>query len=163
MINNRIVFISGPLKSGKSTLGKMLSEKMPDSLFLEGDSLVSKDDLSFQQWTVATVMTVTLRGCELAHEGKLAIVAYPLRDLDWKVIIGLCIHAGVKPICITLAPDQKIALTKRADRELEDWEKKRIQEMYSEGYHQRSFSSLVLDNGSESPQVTCEKILQFLA
>jgi len=162
MINCRVLFINGPINSGKSTVGKILSTQIKDAVYLEGDEVVSKKDLSLPQWIVATVMTSTLKACELAHEAKLPIIAFPLRDNDWKVISKLCEHAGVKPICVTLDPGLEISLSKRSDRELNSSEKERIQEMYKEGYHQRSFSSLTLDNSSETAQDTSQKIQKFL-
>jgi hypothetical protein len=162
MINCRVLFLNGPINSGKSTIGKILSQQLKDAVFLEGDEVVSKEDLSFQQWTVATVMTATLKACELAHELKLPIIAFPLRDSDWKIISKLCDHAGVAPICITLDPGQDIALSARSGRELTVKEKERIQEMYQEGYHERIFSSLVLHNGDESAEATSRKIEAYL-
>ncbi len=133
MLNCRAIFINGPTTADKSTIGKLLSEQLPDSVFLNGDEIVSKEGLDQAKWVIATVMTGTLRACELAHEGKLPIIAFPLRDKDWKVITGLCNHAGVTPICITLDPDADVA-----------------------------FSSLTLKNAKASTQETCDQILAYL-
>lgn len=162
MINCRVIFVNGPINSGKSTVAKMLAEQIPDAVYLEGAEIVSRKELSLSKWIIATIMTGTLKACELAHEGKLAIFAFPLRDNDWKVVSGLCEHAGVDPICVTLDPGIEIALSNRDQRELSEQERQRIEEMYQEGYHQRSFSSLTLNNANESPSQTCKKIRAFI-
>jgi hypothetical protein len=162
MLNCRVIFINGPLNAGKTTIGKLLSEQMPDAIFLDGDDIVSQEGLDFAKWVIATVMTGTLRACELAHEGKLPVIAFPLRENDWKVITGLCNHAGVTPICITLDPGMEAAKANRGSRNLKDKEIQRIQEMYQENYHQRPFSALTVNNQKETPQATCDQILSFL-
>lgn len=162
MLNCRILFVNGPINSGKTTIAKLLMQQNANRVYLEGDELLSKTELTIQQWTTATVMTGTLKGCELAHEGKMAVIAFPLRDHDWTIIQGLCIYAGVKPLCITLDPGLETALSVRRERQLATEELNRIKEMYQEGYHQRSFSSLIINNGSETPEQTLQKIEQFL-
>jgi hypothetical protein len=136
MLNCRVIFINGPVDADPSSVGKLLSEKLPDSIFLNGDEIVLKEGLDHAKWIIATVMTGTLRACELAHEGKLPIIAFPLREKDWKVITGLCDHAGVSPICITLEA--------------------------SEGLQQISFSSLTVKSSRETLQEACNQILSYL-
>jgi hypothetical protein len=162
MLNCRVIFINGPINSGKTTIGKLLSEQAPEAVFLDGDEIVSQEGLDRAKWIVATVMTGTLRACELAHEGKLPIIAFPLRDSDWKVITGLCNHAGVTPICVTLDPGIEVATRNRGARQLNDQEIQRIEEMYKEGYHERAFSSVTLKNSNQGKQETCDQILSYL-
>ncbi len=133
MLNCRVIFINGSQQSDKSKVAKLLSEQLPDAVFMNGDEIVSQEGLDHAKWIIATVMTGTLRACELAHEGKLPIISFPLRDTDWKVITGLCNHAGVNPICVTLDSGTDVA-----------------------------FSSLTLKNSNEAPQEACDQILSYL-
>jgi len=137
MLNCRVIFINGSMNTDKSAVGKLLSEKLPEAVFLNGEEIVSKEGLDQAKWVVATVMTGTLRACELAHEGKLPIIAFPLREKDWKVIEGLCGHAGVSPICVTL-------------------------DSGADSVEGAAFSSLTLKNSKETTQETCDRILSYL-
>jgi hypothetical protein len=162
MLNCRAVFINGPLNSGQTAISRLLAQQIPNAALMDGETLVAKEELNHSQWLVATVMTGTLRACELAHEGKLPILTFPLRDSDWKVVLKLCDHAGVTPVCITLNPGLENALTTSNGPELTEADKHRIREMYLEGYHQRSFSSMILENASESAEQCCHKIRSYL-
>ena len=63
---------------------------------------------------------------------------------------------------ITLAPSLEVCLTNRGQRELADWEISRIKQMYDEGYHNREFADLIIDNSNQTPQETVDVILMFL-
>jgi hypothetical protein len=65
-------------------------------------------------------------------------------------------------VCITLAPPREVALSNRGGRRLRKWEKARIDEMYSEGYHARSYSDLVIDNANLTAEQTVSAIQEFL-
>ena len=40
----KIININGPINSGKTTISKLLQEKLPQSLFIEVDDLLSDDE-----------------------------------------------------------------------------------------------------------------------
>ena len=40
----RIININGPINSGKTTVSKLLQEKLPDCLFVEVDELLSDEE-----------------------------------------------------------------------------------------------------------------------
>lgn len=89
------------------------------------------------------------------------VFAYPISDNlynDWK----LWEDENTQFINITLAPKLKICLTNRGTRELEEAEKHRIVQMYDEGYHNRPFADLIIDNSNQTPSETLNLILQFL-
>ena len=65
-------------------------------------------------------------------------------------------------INITLALQMEICLQNRGTRELDESEKKRIKEMYQEGYHNSKFADLIIDNSKQTPQETLQQILLFL-
>jgi hypothetical protein len=157
------IFVNGAIHSGKSTIAELLAAALENSVYLEGDDLFSRENLTFEQWIEQTVRIAAKEACALAERGKTAVIAYPLRLEDWQAILEICGKGGVTSICITLAPDIRVALSKRSDRVLEAWELRRIHEMYAEGYHARPFSDLLLDNGSESPEQTVRRIQEFLS
>ena len=50
----------------------------------------------------------------------------------------------------------------RGTRELDDWERNRIREMYEEGYQNRSYSDFIINNDDQAPQETAEVIKGFV-
>ena len=65
-------------------------------------------------------------------------------------------------INITLAPSLEECLKNRGTRELDDWERNRIKEMYQEGYQNRPFSDLIIRNDNQTPEQTAEIIIAFI-
>lgn len=162
MTDKLLVFINGPINSGKSTIASHLAGIWPNARHIEGDEVVSRDGLSFEQWITCTIRELAERGCREAIAGAPIFISYPLREEDWSVISKICQQESVKPICVTLAPAIQTALSKRSDRTLEDWEKTRIEEMYREGYVARKFSSLTIDNTRQTIDETTLAIRSFL-
>lgn len=136
MLNCRALFLNGPSNAFKSSVSQILSKNLKEAVCLEGDSIVSKENISQAQWLVATVMTGTLKACELAHEGKLPILSFSFRENDWKIVLNLCDHAGVTPVCVTLNSNLN-------------------------GSDNPSFSAMTLESERETPEQICEKIQKF--
>ena len=65
-------------------------------------------------------------------------------------------------INITLAPSLETCLQNRGTRELDDWERNRIREMYEEGYQDRPYSDFIINNDNQTPHQTAEIIKNFL-
>lgn len=157
------MIINGPINSGKSTVAKLLAILFPAGIYLEGDDLVIQQDLSFELWIETTVKRAVEQAITFVQQNKLPIIAFPLRKEDWSMISSLCKIHEITPVCITLAPNLEVALSMRKDRMLQAEEKKRIKEMYNEGYHSREFSALIIQNNHESPEETAHKIQEFLS
>lgn len=162
MKNQRVVFINGPINSGKTTAASILAREIPDCVYLDGDHLVEQEKISLEDWINSTIRKVAEESLSLVRKGKLPIIAFPLRDKDWEMISGFFARHAIQPICITLSPSLETVLSQRLDRQLHDWESKRIEEMYNEGYQSRAFSDLIIQNDNESPQETGSKIRKFL-
>ncbi|RZA04311.1 MAG: shikimate kinase [Proteobacteria bacterium] len=156
------IFLNGPINSGKSTVGAMVATQLRDATFIEGATLL-KEEASHEDWVDDTILEAIDQAIAAAEGGKLPIVACPVRPEDWRVIAAACSGAEVVPICITLAPPLEVALDKRGARELSPEELLRTAKMYKEDYHRREFSSLTLNNGTESPSATSEQVTHFLS
>ena len=63
---------------------------------------------------------------------------------------------------VTLAPRIEVALSERGGRVLDDWEMRRIPEMYRAGLHRPGFG-LVFYNSDEVPEETANRILAGLS
>ena len=164
----KIININGPINSGKTTISKLLQEKLPQSLFIEVDDLLSDDEQVKLKLTREQGWAERLKRLDaiIVQEKNLQryeniIFAYPMTDKtyhQWK----LWEDENTKFINITLAPNIDICLQNRGTRKLTEGEKARIRQMYQEGYHCSKFADLIIDNSIQTPQETLQKILVFL-
>lgn len=163
----KIININGPINSGKTTISKLLQEKLPQSLFIEVDDLLSDDEQVKLKLTREQGWAERLQRLDaiIVQEKNLQryeniIFAYPMTDKtyhQWK----LWEDENTKFINITLAPNIDICLQNRGERKLTESEKQRIKQMYSEGYNRPEFSDLIIDNSSKRPIETLKNILYF--
>ena len=164
----QIININGPINSGKSTISKLLEKELPNALFIEVDDLLSDEEqeklgLKMEQgWQERTNRLAKIVNAEKQNKAYDNIVfAYPISENlynEWK----LWQDENTKFINITLAPKLEVCLTNRGTRELEEAEKHRIVQMYAEGYHNRAYSDLIIDNSVQTPSETLDTILKFL-
>ncbi|MEE1655549.1 shikimate kinase [Microvirga sp. CF3062] len=138
-----VVHINGPINSGKSTLGRALVDSLLDASFIDGDDHDAPDDAPLSVRIEAALRRIEM---EIAtRQGRHLVVAYPLDGADYERLKAASDRRGARFLVLTLAPPLEVALTNRGQRALSSEEKRRIVEMYDEGYHARSFSDLVLD------------------
>lgn len=164
----RIININGPINSGKTTVSKLLHEKLSDCLFIEVDELLSDEEQKKLNLNREDGWAERLKRLKsiVVEEKKLQryeniIFAYPMSIKtyhQWK----LWEDENTKFINITLAPKLDICLQSRGERKLSSQEKERIKQMYKEGYNRPEFSDLVIDNSTQTPTETLENILYFL-
>lgn len=164
----QIININGPINSGKSTISKLLEKELPNALFIEVDDLLSDEEqeklgLKMEQgWQERTNRLAKIVNAEKQNKAYDNIVfAYPISENlynEWK----LWQDENTKFINITIAPKLEVCLTNRGTRELEEAEKHRIFQMYEEGYHNRAYSDLIIDNSVQTPSETLDTILKFL-
>ena len=164
----RIININGPVNAGKSTVSKLLKDKLSAALFIEVDDLLSDEEQEFLGLSLqAGWKERTRRLAEIIEKEKTKgtyeniIFAYPITaDLyrEWKSFED----SKTVFVNITLAPKLEICLQNRGQRELDEWEINRIKEMYREGCQNPSFSDLIIDNGTGTPKETVEIIMNYL-
>ncbi len=151
--------INGPINAGKSTVAKLLAQKVSGGIYVDGDDLAAGGiPLEEKIPLVLDRIIETAR----AAAGRHIFVAYPLRLEDWRHLEHALGATGIEAICVTLAPPIAVALSDRPGRSLSEKERRRIREMYDEGYHQRPFSRVICDNGEDTPEQTAERIFEAL-
>lgn len=163
-----ILNINGPMNSGKSTVSKILVNLLPNATFIEVDELMSDEEqeklgLSLQQGWLERHKRLNqkLQAFKKSHEYETVIFAYPIADntyQDWKAMED----DQTKFMNITLAPSLEECLKNRGTRELNDWERNRIKEMYEEGYQNRSYSDFIINNDDKTPTETANIIKGFV-
>ena len=155
----KVIVISGPINAGKSTVARLLALKFPGGIYVDGD------DLAAGGMPLEEKIPLVLDGivdAARAARGRHIFVAYPLRSEDWRRLERELGATGIETICVTLAPPIAVALSDRPGRSLSEKERRRIHEMYDEGYYQRPFSRAICDNGEETPEQTAESIFGAL-
>ncbi|MGC2961337.1 shikimate kinase [Paraburkholderia graminis] len=156
-----VVQINGPINSGKSTVGRSLAAMLPDARFIDGDDHGAAATLArSEQWAIA----IARIECEIeTADYRYLVVTYPINHSEFERLLAACGRRSAQFVVVTLNPPLATALSDRGSRKLTAWEKKRIVEMYKEGYHARPFSCLLIDTSCRSPQDCARAIANHVA
>jgi len=155
-----VIQINGPINSGKSTVGRSLAVMLADARFIDGDdhdaAVISP---GLEKWTIAMARIV----CQIETAScRYLVVAYPIDYDQFEQILATCTKRAAQFIVVTLNPPLETALSDRGSRKLTFWERKRIVEMYEDGYQARSFSSLFIDTSGRAPQDCAREIASYI-
>ena len=163
-----ILNINGPINSGKTTVSKILVNLLPNATFIEVDELMSDEEeaklgLSIQDgWAERQKrLNETLLALKQSRQYKTIIFAYPISENSYKTWSSMA-DENTRFINVTLAPSLEECLKNRGERELDDWERNRIKEMYEEGYQNRPYSDFIINNDHQTPKETAEIIKEFI-
>ena len=163
-----ILNINGPINSGKTTVSKILVKLLPNATFIEVDELMSDEEeaklgLSIQDgWTERQKrLNDKLLALKKSHEYETVIFAYPISENSYKTWSSMA-DENTCFMNITLAPSLQECLKNRGTRELDDWERNRIKEMYEEGYQNRPYSDFIINNDNQTPEETAKVIEKFI-
>lgn len=158
-----VIFINGSINAGKSTVAKLLSQKIGNAVVLEIDAL--RDMIPWVPLEEAVPINLE-NAVSLVHNFKQAgfnvIVPYPLsrKNFDFlKEKLGTDLED-----CrfFTLSPNLETASANRGKRELNDWEKERVKYHYSIGINKPDFGD-VIDNTDQTPEETADLIFKSLS
>jgi hypothetical protein len=151
----RIIILNGSVNAGKTTTGKALAAILPGAQFIDGDDHGVSRSVPFQQMTDLSLDWLIDQIADA--EAHTLVIARPLRDTDYARLQPVVIARGAQLIVVTLAPPLAVVSTDRGDRQLDAWERNRIQEMYAEGYASRAFSDLIITEVT-TPALTARQI-----
>ena len=157
-----ILFINGSINSGKTTVAKMLTEKIPNTAHIEIDSL-----REFIHWLeIDKAVPINLENAILlirnfVKHGYNVVVPYPLSESNYEYIIQELHDYSEQLHFFTLAPDIRKAQTSTKERKISQWEYDRIQHHYDIGIPSPSFGRII-NNTSQTPKETVDEILSFL-
>ena len=164
----KIININGPINAGKTTVSKLLTEKLPHCLFVEVDELVSDEEQEKLHLKLEEGWAKRLKRLDeiIIKEKKNKryeniLFAYPMTEKTyhrWK----LWEDENTKFINITLAPNLEACLKNRGNRVLTEWEKQRIKQMYTSNYHAPKYADLIVDNSQQTPEETLAVIEVFI-
>lgn len=155
-----LIFISGSINAGKTTTSKLLAETLGYT-FINVDDLTDKVD-KFDIYThLDLAMDLAIEAINAAtNEGKDVVANFVIRKEDY-VRFQNEITADPK-IFITLCPGLDVALSKRGDRELTEWEIKRIKAHYEDGIASPDYGHII-DNSTLTVEQTVIEIKSLVA
>lgn len=155
-----VIFLNGSIHAGKSTVARILTDKLPHAALVEPD--VFHEMIAWMpideavplclQNTLAVIRTFIEKDIDV-------LVPYPLSQKNYVYMMNGLLSFGVRTYVFTLAPPREVALSTRGDRELTAWEKERIEYHYATGIANPTFGE-VIDNSNQTPDETARIILE---
>lgn len=157
-----IIFISGSINAGKSTVARLLAEKIKDTAVVEVDRFHE-----FIPWMpIAESVLINLENAVLVirnfyKRGFNVIVPYPLSKRNYEYLMEELKDIAEDISIFTLNPELEEVLKNRGERELTEAEKERIKYHYSIGINNPTFGKII-NNTKQTPVETAENILSLL-
>lgn len=155
-----IIFISGSINSGKSTLAKILAKKIPNTAHIEVDNL--REFISFMplDQSIPINLENTISLIKNFSKNKInSIVTYPLSEKNYNFLMGKLKDLNEKIYVFSLNPNIESISNNDRGRNLTDWEKERIKYHYEIGINNPSFG-ITINSTNQTPEETAEEILQ---
>lgn len=137
------VFLSGPIGSGKTTLGRGLAARL-EGVFLDGDDF-SRSDRAWYECILQTSRGIVCAGLSAVDQTGLVVVAYPLARTNWIYFRRSFEDRGVRTLFVSLRATYASIVNKTRGRTFSPEEQRRIRCMIEEGYDARPFSDLIVD------------------
>ena len=154
-----IIFLSGSINAGKSTVAKILSKKLGNSALLEIDVLREMIDwMPLEQSITINLENAVSLIKNYDKNGLNVIVPYPISEKNHAYMIEALKDARDPILFFTLSPKLEKALTNRGGRELDNWEIERIKHHYNIGLPTPAFGEII-DNTEQTPEETVDFIL----
>lgn len=154
-----IIFLNGSVNAGKSTVAKVLSQKVPNMAVVEVDALREmiewmplKESIPLNLENAVSVIR------NFSKNNINVVVPYPLSQENYDYMINNLKDLNSEIYVFTLKPTLEKSLTNRGSRELTEWEKERIKYHYDSGLLDPSFGEII-DNSDLTPEQTAEIIL----
>jgi hypothetical protein len=158
-----IIFINWSINSGKSTVARLLTQKIPQTANIEIDSL-----RHFIDWVeINKAIPINLENAVLLIKNFInhwynVVIPYPISQTNYEYFQEELAEYKKDLYVFTLAPNIQKAQTSTAERTISDWEYKRIQHHYDIWIHNPSFWTII-DNTNQTPEETVNEILRYIA
>lgn len=150
------IFLSGPIGSGKSTLGRELATRLRGA-FLDGDDFKLPDS-AWYRCILQTSRGIVRAGMAAVARTGTVVVAYPLRRTNWVFFKRSFEDQGVKCLFVSLRASYAAITAEERGRLFSDGERQRIRAMIAKGYGARPFGDLTIDTDAESFSATVDKL-----
>ena len=158
-----LIFVSGSINSGKTTVSQRLTERLPRAAHVQGDALRH----FVTELPLEDAIPVTLANIEaVSHNFLLAgfdvVVDYPLSKSDYQRLCKGLSKVATSVYAFVLSPPLGVAQSGRGNRVLSPREIERIAVHYRTNLHNPGFG-VRIDNSQQTPQETTEVILRHLS
>jgi len=156
-----IILLNGSINAGKSTVAKLLAQKLSDSIVVEPDDFDKKRDLPLDKRFKRNLADALVAVKAVVRVGKSCIVPYPLSQRSYDFVVDELKDLDQKIFAFTLNPGLEIASVNRGTRELTSWERDRIKIHHDTGIHQPKFG-VIIDSSRQTSEETAEEIFGML-
>jgi len=154
-----IIFLNGSINAGKSTIAKLLVQKLSDVAIVEIDAFHEMIGWMPIDKAVSINLENGLSVIKNFIKQEInVIVPYPLSQKNYDYMISGLKDLEIDIHIFTLAPKLEEVLTNRGTRELTEQEKERIKHHYDIGIPNPTFREII-DNSEQTPQETADYIL----
>lgn len=156
-----IIFLSGSINSGKTTIANLLKKEFPRTAHVEVDSINEMYDWLPLEETIPLNLKNTLSlTLNLLKENMNVIITYSLSKEEYE-FFNRYLPADEQRFFFTLNPSIDKAITNRGSRELTEREKEIIKFQYSESINNPGFG-ITLDTSMHTPGDTVNEILYYI-
>lgn len=159
-----IIIINGSINSGKTTVAELLVKQLPGTAHIEVDKLrgfVDSMPLTPELINMNLENSAMVTRTFIKH-GLDVVITYPLSKNNYDFLIKTIDLPEQKIIVFTLNPELSSVLKNRGNRELNDWEIKRIKHHYESGINNPEFETILIDNSNQTPEETAAQIFEQL-
>lgn len=153
-----IIILNGPINSGKTTVAKILWEKIPNLAHIEIDKVREFIDWMENKpsWEISFSTALSVAK-EFLKKDLNVIITYHISDKGYQQIKESLKPTDKDIFAFTFLPPIHNTLTNRGTRELNEWEIRRIKETYEKQNHKVSYGETI-DNSLQTPQETADYI-----
>lgn len=157
---DKFIWISGSINSGKSTIARLLCDKIENGVNIELDVLSYFDkNLSIDQKTNFIIQD----GLDLAKNWIdrkcMPILNWPLWGDEAAFMLAYSKKLNLEPVIINLIPGIETVKKNRGKRALTEWELNRIDYMHNAGNINNPQHGIKIDNANLTPDETVDRII----
>lgn len=164
LINQKhLIWVSGAINSGKTTVCKLLNERLIHSVNIELDSLSAFNcKLPIDQKTFYIIQDALDIAANWLKRKYLPILNWPIYGPELVFMMDYAKQLGIKPVMINLTPTLAVVKQNRGSRELTDWELSRIDHLFTNCQINQTTFGYDIDNGTLTPDETAELVISYL-
>jgi len=157
-----IIFISGTITSGKSTIANLLQKEMPNTVVIEPDKL-----RDFMRWMpLEEFIPINLENISSLVKNFVkndlnVVIPNPLSQKNYDFFIENLKNLNTEIYVFTLIPDEKELLKSNRGYKLNNWEKERIKYHKKIGLTNPKFGIKIYST-NQTPEETTEEILKLI-
>ncbi len=156
-----IIFLSGSINSGKTTIANLLKNEFPRTAHIELDTLHEMLEWMPLEEAIPLNLQNTLNLTEnFINKDINVIITYPLSKCEYEYF-NKNLPLEIERFFFTLNPKLEYALTNRGTRELTEWEIERIKYHYKAGVNNPGLG-ITIDNTMHTPTKTLNEILYYI-